>query len=117
MDKKELELLREVYKSRGFLVGIEVARILNIDHSIFHSTLYEYYRNKINTPLVYEYDRQINKYIPAIDPFVDPFNGMRLYGSATYGFREEHIDDLQSIFPNKKEQIKILNYIMSLRIA
>lgn len=110
--RKISKLLRDSIAKDGFLTGYTVANIMGVDHAVFHDTLYNYFRNQANVPQIYEYDSQIGKYVPAVDPFLDPLRGLQLYGTATYEIRKCDIAVLTRLFPREEKMIEIIDAVL-----
>ena len=107
------KVLEDSLSQNGFLPGHVVADVLGIEHSAFHDTLYNHFCNQVNAPQIYEYDAQLGKYVPAVDPYLDPIRGMQLYGTATYEIRKCDVPLLKKIFSNKEDVIETIDAILN----
>ena len=97
---------------QGFITGVTIAHLFNMEHEVFHNRLYTYYHslegNRADEPTIYRQDGN-GYYIAVPDSFPYDINAMRAdLGTPTYGITSKHLLDLYVVFGEKREIIETL---------
>lgn len=91
----------------GMLMGRDLCHILGeYDHTIFHDKLYSHFQHMPNAPK--RYGLVDGEYQLLQDPFMNPLIGCQQWGTGTYGFKKEDIEQLYAVFPDKKNLLDVI---------
>ncbi len=100
--------LRNEQERNGFITGFTIAKLLHIDHMIFHDRMYSFYSHSNDGPQIYKQDLVSHKYIIAVNPFDNPLVALGNYSAPTYGFTAKDISALYRVYPQYGNQLGLL---------
>ena len=100
--------LRDVKELNSFIPGFTIAKLLHIDHMIFHDRMYSFYSHSNDGPQIYKQDLVSHKYIIEVNPFDNPLVALGNYSAPTYGFTAKDISALYRVYPQYGNQLGLL---------
>jgi len=100
--------LRNEQERNGFITGFTIAKLLHIDHLLFHDKMYSFYSHSNDGPKIYKQDLVSRKYVMAENPFNNPLAALGNYSDPTYGFTANNISALYKVYPQHSDEIGLL---------
>ena len=105
--------LRNEQERNGFISGFAIAKLLHIDHMLFHDRMYSFYIHSNDGPKIYKQDIVSGKYVIAVNPFDNPLAAFGNYSDPTYGFTAKDVGALYRIYPQYGNQLGLLEISFS----
>lgn len=105
--------LRDEQERNGFIPGFIVAKLLHINHALFHNKMYSLYSHSNDGPQIYKQDIVSHKYVIAVNPFDNPLAALGNYSDPTYGFTAKDINTLYRIYPQHGDEIALIEIALN----